>query len=99
MGFFEMVLLGIIALIFIGPQQLPGVARSVAKLLNELKRATGDITQSFYNVRDEADKYLQDTTKEVQDHLQIEDKNERDEFLAVEPDKKIDKPDGSGKDG
>lgn len=49
-----MILLGVIALVVIGPKQLPEVARSVARLLNELKRATGDLTETLMDVRDTA---------------------------------------------
>lgn len=47
LGFSEIVLLGIIALIFIGPQQLPEVARTIARFLNELKRASSDFQDTF----------------------------------------------------
>lgn len=47
LGFSEIVLLGIIALIFIGPQQLPEVARTIARFLNELKRASNDFQDTF----------------------------------------------------
>ena len=39
--------MGVIALIFIGPRQLPELARTVGRLLNELKRASSDFQQSF----------------------------------------------------
>lgn len=42
LGFTELILLGVIALIFIGPNQLPEVARTVGRLLNEWRRATSD---------------------------------------------------------
>lgn len=47
LGFSELILLGIIALIFIGPQQLPEVARTLGRFLNELKRATSDFQSTF----------------------------------------------------
>lgn len=47
LGFTELILLGAIALIFIGPKQLPDVAKTVGRLLNEWKRATSDLTSSF----------------------------------------------------
>ncbi len=51
LGFTELMLLGAIALIFIGPKQLPEVARTVGRFLNELKRASSDfqstLTQDF----------------------------------------------------
>jgi Sec-independent protein translocase protein TatA len=37
-GFTEIIAVGVIALIFIGPEDLPRVARNIAKLLNEFKR-------------------------------------------------------------
>lgn len=46
-GFSELLILGVIALIFIGPQQLPEVARTLGRLLNEWKRATGDLQNQF----------------------------------------------------
>jgi sec-independent protein translocase protein TatB len=47
LGFSELILLGVIALVFIGPKQLPELARTVGRLLNELKRASSDFQQSF----------------------------------------------------
>ncbi len=38
MGFTEMLLIGIVALIVIGPERLPGVARAAGKYLGKLKR-------------------------------------------------------------
>jgi Tat protein translocase TatB subunit len=47
LGLSEMILIGVIALIFIGPKQLPEIARTVGRMLNELRRATEDITTSI----------------------------------------------------
>lgn len=49
LGFSELLILGVIALIFIGPKQLPEVAKVVGRMINEWKRATSDITSSFTN--------------------------------------------------
>ncbi len=38
MGFTEMMLIGIVALIVIGPERLPGVARTAGKYIGRLKR-------------------------------------------------------------
>jgi sec-independent protein translocase protein TatB len=46
-GFTELILLGMIALIFIGPSQLPEVARTLGRLLNEWKRATSDFQSTL----------------------------------------------------
>ena len=43
LSFTHLVLLAVLALVFLGPEQLPELARTLARLLNEWKRATGDI--------------------------------------------------------
>jgi sec-independent protein translocase protein TatB len=47
LGFSEIVLLAIIALVVVGPKQLPDVARTIGRFLNELKRATDDFKDEF----------------------------------------------------
>lgn len=47
LGFSEIILLGVLALIIIGPKQLPDVARTLGRFLNELKRATDDFKDDF----------------------------------------------------
>lgn len=63
----EMLLLMAIALIAIGPKQLPEVARTLGKLINELKRATGDFTKSFTDVRDDTKNTFSDARKSMND--------------------------------
>lgn len=46
-GFSELVLILIIGLIVLGPEKLPGLARALAKGLNEFKKAATDIKSSF----------------------------------------------------
>jgi len=61
MGFTEIIVLSAIALLVIGPKQLPEVARVVGRMLNEFKRATGDITSSLTNVKKEAQGFADQT--------------------------------------
>ncbi len=63
----EMLLLLAIALIAIGPKQLPEVARTLGKFMNELKRATGDFTKSFADVRDDTRNTFNDARKGMND--------------------------------
>ncbi len=49
MGFSEMLLLAAIALIFIGPKQLPEMARVLGKFINDLKRTTNEVQSAFKN--------------------------------------------------
>src|SRR4051812_39843820 len=46
-GFSELLILGLIALIFLGPQQLPEVARSIGRLVNEWRRGTSDFQNTI----------------------------------------------------
>lgn len=44
-----MLIIGIIALILIGPDQIPETARTIGKFLNELRRATDDFKGQISN--------------------------------------------------
>lgn len=46
-GMPEMILILAIALIVIGPKKLPDLAKAVGKAMNEFKRATNEIRDSF----------------------------------------------------
>lgn len=48
-GMSEMLIIGIIALILIGPDQIPETARTIGKFLNELRRATDDFKGQISN--------------------------------------------------
>jgi Tat protein translocase TatB subunit len=43
----EMIIVGVLALILIGPKQLPEVARTVGRLLSDLKRTANGFTSDF----------------------------------------------------
>ena len=58
LDFGEMLLLGAIALIALGPKQLPEVARTVGKFINEMKRITGDFTKTVVDARDQTNEKL-----------------------------------------
>ena len=64
-GFSEMILIGVIALIFIGPQQLPGLARTIGRALNELKRASEDLTGQFFDARDNVGRDIRNTVGQI----------------------------------
>ena len=42
-GFWELMLIGIVALVVIGPERLPGVARTAGKWFGKIKRFVGDV--------------------------------------------------------
>lgn len=72
LGFSELIVLGVIALVFIGPKQLPEVAKVVGRMINEWKRATSDLTSSltdseaFRDWEDRKQKYFSEAEKNEQ---------------------------------
>jgi len=53
LGLWEIFILAAVALIVVGPDKLPKLARDVARFLNEVKRTTGSITQEMNKALDE----------------------------------------------
>lgn len=75
LGFTELLLVGAIALIFIGPGQLPEVAKVIGRLLNEWKRATQEFQSSFtVNISDELNK-RRDEAQQAEIHHEGDDPN------------------------
>ena len=76
-GLPEMIIIAIVALIFIGPDKLPGVLRSIGKGLVELKRATSDVRST-----------VQEGMQKIEDEIEIKEVQEsaqdlKDEFGGV----------------
>lgn len=68
-GFSEMMIIAVIALIFIGPKQLPELARTLGRLIGEFRKATDELTGTFTGVRDTAEKYMNQQTKSIKDAI------------------------------
>lgn len=64
-GFSEFMVIGIIALLVIGPKQLPEVARVVGRLLNELKKATQDLSGGLLEVTRDVKQSVEDTRDDI----------------------------------
>ncbi|MCC6276918.1 MAG: twin-arginine translocase subunit TatB [Oligoflexia bacterium] len=47
LGFSEVLILAAIALIFIGPKELPQIAKVIGRMLGEFRRALSDVSQSM----------------------------------------------------
>lgn len=72
LSFTHLVILGVILLVVVGPEQLPELARNIARLLNDWKRATSDIQSTLVNtLRDDlhkpSDPYPNDPPKSQQE--------------------------------
>ena len=64
-GLPEMIIIAVVALIFIGPDKLPGVFRSIGKGLVELKRATSDVRST-----------VQEEMQKIEDEIEIKEVRE-----------------------
>jgi sec-independent protein translocase protein TatB len=53
-GFTELLILGVIGLLVVGPEQLPELARKVSRMLNDLKRAKDEIMEPLDDIKSEA---------------------------------------------
>jgi sec-independent protein translocase protein TatB len=61
----ELLLIGLVALIFIGPKELPGVLRTLGQWMSKIRRMAGDFQNQFHDAMREAE--LADLKKEVDD--------------------------------
>ena len=64
-GLPEMIIIAVVALVFIGPDKLPGVLRSIGKSLVQLKRATSDVRST-----------VQDEMNKIEDEIELKDVRE-----------------------
>lgn len=64
-GFSEFLVIGVVALIVIGPKQLPEVARVVGRLLTELKRATQDLSGGLLEVTQDIKNTVEETKRDI----------------------------------
>lgn len=68
LGFTEILILAVIGLLVLGPEQLPVVARKLARALNDLKRVTDEALQPVNEMKTHAQDYLQKTREEMAEH-------------------------------
>lgn len=79
----ELLLLGIIGLVVLGPKQLPEVARTIGRLLNELKRASSEVTSYVVDARDATQKSLLEAREEYNKVLESADPEKKPEKTDV----------------
>jgi sec-independent protein translocase protein TatB len=61
----ELVVIGVVALVAIGPKELPGLLRTVGQAVNRLRRMAGDFQNQFNEAMREAD--MADAQKMISD--------------------------------
>lgn len=81
-GFSEMIIIGVIALIVLGPEKLPRVARTVGHLLGRMQRYVNDVKADI-NREVELDE-LRKLQKEMQSTAQSIEQTVKGEMSAVE---------------
>lgn len=79
-GFSELMVIGVIALLVIGPKQLPEVARVAARLLGELKKATQELSGGLLEVTRD----VKSTINETKEDLMKEGRKMADDMMAVD---------------
>ncbi|MBC87556.1 MAG: hypothetical protein CL677_10310 [Bdellovibrionaceae bacterium] len=73
-GFTELIVLGTIALLVIGPKQLPQVAKAVAKLLKEVRSITSEVAGSLTDARHSIQNEVDQVKHRVEDAADFEAK-------------------------
>jgi len=66
-GFMEMLVIGVLALLIFGPKKLPELGKSLGKGLREFKKATEDIKSSFDDHLKDAESTIDEATKEIRE--------------------------------
>lgn len=74
-GFWEMVVLAAIALVVVGPEKLPGLARNIGRFVNDLKRTTNTIASDITDAVDE-EKFASDKKAKLNDTDQLEESDD-----------------------
>lgn len=62
-SFGEMAIVAVLALILIGPKQLPELARAIGRFLNDIKRTGEDLSGHFFEARDQVGREISQARK------------------------------------
>jgi sec-independent protein translocase protein TatB len=73
LGFWEIVIIGLVGLIIVGPEKLPELAKSAAKFLNEMKRTASDFQNVINQEKDVFKDDIDQFQKLAQSVTKIED--------------------------
>lgn len=66
LGFSEIVLIAVIALVVIGPKQLPQVAKVVGRMAGDVKRAFGELNEEITKTARAAEEEIKRTQVEIE---------------------------------
>ena len=92
LGFSEILIIGVLALILIGPKQLPEVARVVGRMLREFKQATTDLSGGLLEVKEELKKPFEEgltALTDIEDEFYKNQKKSFDDIVDLEKTEEI----------
>ncbi len=83
-GFFELILIAVVALIVVGPKDLPKLMRSAGQFVAKARRMAGEFTSAFDQMarESEMDELRQEIEALKKDNVFTKTKQELDESLA-----------------
>lgn len=71
LGIQELIVIFIIALLFIGPKQLPELAKTLGKVFRDFKRASNEITDSIQREARKIDDFKEDVKSDVKKEFEF----------------------------
>jgi len=80
LGFQELIIIFVIALLVFGPKKLPELGKSLGKGLREFKRATEDLKASWEDQMRDVENPLKDATKDIKQDLQEVERDMKADF-------------------
>jgi sec-independent protein translocase protein TatB len=92
-SFSHLLVILVLGLILIGPKQLPEVARTLGRLLTELRRASNLLTNEFRSQMREEEKHYQSSTPPAAPMQAREFSPHQPDTLVTPVDAKMEKPD------
>ncbi|MBY0385843.1 twin-arginine translocase TatA/TatE family subunit [bacterium] len=87
LGFSEILIIGVLALLLIGPRQLPEVAKVLGRMMNEFKKATADLSGGLLEMKEELKKPMQEglgAIAEIEDAVHDTKEHVRSQLLEDE---------------
>lgn len=85
LGFSEIIFLAVLALIVIGPKQLPEVARTIGRFINDIKRNTDFLKDDIKaKVQQDLDIRKQQVQSDMLNKKQVETQKRQEELKSLE---------------
>jgi sec-independent protein translocase protein TatB len=84
-GFSELLILGVLGLLILGPEKLPEMAQRLAKMLNELKRVKEEALGPIKDLQNETEKMLAQARREANSFQEAVDKQTENFSLGPTP--------------